>query len=83
MNIAGKTALTITLVIFTMVASLATFTPPVFAQGHKGSAPSGPPPSPEERMKKSKREEEEKAAKAAMDRIPDSKTKYDPWKIER
>lgn len=83
MSIAGKTAKILTLMIFALSTGLVAFTPPVFAQGHKGSGPSGPPPSPEERMKKSKRDEEEKAAKAAMDRIPNSKVKYDPWKIER
>lgn len=83
MRVAGKTAKMIAAVIFTIASGLAAFTAPSFAQGHKGSGASGPAASPEEKMKKTKRDEEEKAAKAAMDRVPDSKVKYDPWKIER
>ncbi|HEY0235278.1 MAG TPA: hypothetical protein VGC86_09540 [Afipia sp.] len=83
MRVAGKTVQIAAVVIFTAATGLAASAPPAFAQGHKGSGASGPPPSPEEKMKKTKREEEERAAKAAMDRVPDSKVKYDPWKIER
>ncbi|RTL49810.1 MAG: hypothetical protein EKK40_15425 [Bradyrhizobiaceae bacterium] len=56
--------------------------PPAFAQGHKGSAIGGTGPT-DDPAKKKKRDDEEKAAKAAMERVPDSKAKYDPWKIER
>ncbi len=66
-----------------LVVALSLAAPAAFAQGHKGSGPGGAPPSPEEIIKKKQRDEEEKAAKAAMERIPDSKEKYNPWKIER
>ncbi len=83
MNAAGKTAKIAAIVVFTMATGLAAFAPPSCAQGHKGSGASGPSASPEDAMKKKQRDDEAKAAKAAMDRVPDSKVKYDPWKIER
>lgn len=82
MRVAGKTAKILALVIFTVATGLAAFDPPAFAQNRKGGG-GGPQASPEDIMKKKKRDEEERAAKAAMDRVPDSKVKYDPWKIER
>ncbi|MBX9710049.1 MAG: hypothetical protein K2X60_03370 [Xanthobacteraceae bacterium] len=66
--------------IFTM--ALAALSPPVFAQGRKGGG-GATGPTPEEVMQQKQRAEEAKAAKAAMDKIPDSKEKYNPWKIER
>lgn len=57
------------------------------AQGMGGRRPSGPPeataPSANDAEVKKRRAREEAAAKAAMQRIPDSKEKYDPWKIAR
>ncbi len=86
MRVAGKTTQrTIriaTAIIFTVATGLAASTSPVFAQGHKGSGASGSA-SPDDTMKRKQRDEEAKAAKAAMDKIPDPKVKYDPWKIER
>jgi hypothetical protein len=59
------------------------FATQTFAQGGKsrptgdtGSAPKG------EDVQK-RRAAEDAAAKAAMSKIPDSKEKYDPWKIGR
>ncbi len=89
MKVAGQTVRIAAVIVFTVAAifamatAFAAFTAPAFAQGHKGSGAAGPPASPEEAMKKKQRDDEAKAAKAAMDRVPDSKVKYDPWKIER
>ncbi len=80
MKAAGKPIKIVAAIIVAM--AVAALSPPVFAQGHKGSGPSGPA-SPDETAKKKQRDAEAKAAKAAMDKIPDSKVKYDPWKIER
>jgi hypothetical protein len=80
MMAAGKTTrIVAAMIVATAVVAL---TPMAFAQGHKGSGPSGPA-SPDETAKTKQRADEAKAAKAAMDRIPDSKEKYNPWKIER
>jgi hypothetical protein len=57
------------------------------AQGMGGRRPNGPPeataPSQNEAEVKKRRAREEAAAKAAMQRIPDSKEKYDAWRIAR
>lgn len=57
------------------------------AQGMGGRRSGGPPeataPSQNDAEVKKRRAREEAAAKAAMQRIPDSKEKYDPWKIAR
>ncbi len=56
---------------------------PAFAQGK------GPPSGDNGKAEKAatntlrERKENEAAAKAAMSKIPDSKEKYDPWKIAR
>ena len=56
---------------------------PAFAQGK------GPPSGDDGKAAKAaaqtqrERKENEAAAKAAMSKIPDSKEKYDPWKIGR
>lgn len=70
--------------------SLATLAAPAYAQmggggmgggggggRHKGSDTTQPGSA----DKQKKMAAEEKAAKAAMDKVPDSKEKYDPWKI--
>lgn len=44
---------------------------------HRGGATA--PANPDEKQKRMAKEEA--AAKAAMQKIPDSKEKYDPWKI--
>lgn len=80
MKTAGITIRIVAAMIVT--AAVAALSPPVFAQGHKGSGASGPA-TPDETMKKKQRDDEAKAAKAAMDKVPDSKEKYNPWKIER
>ena len=55
---------------------------PAFAQmGGKGRPSGGDAPKPDETQKR--RAAEDAAAKAAMSKIPDSKEKYDPWKIGR
>lgn len=41
------------------------------------------PAAPDRAALQKKREAEARAAKAAMDKIPEPKEKYDPWKIER
>ncbi len=83
MNVAGKTAKIVAVAVFTTATCLASFNAPVFAQGHKGSGAAGPQLSPDDAKKKKQRDDEDKAAKAAMSTVPDSKVKYDPWKIER
>jgi hypothetical protein len=80
MTAAGKMIKLVAAMIATI--AVAALSPPVFAQSHKGSGASGPP-APDETAKLKQRADEAKAAKAAMDRIPDSKEKYNPWKIER
>ena len=63
-----------------LIVQLAT---PVFAQGK------GPPSGDNGKAAKAasetqrERKDNETAAKAAMSKIPDSKEKYDPWKIGR
>ncbi len=79
MKAAGKPIKMVAAMIFAI--AVAALSSPAFAQGHKGSGASGPP-TPDD-TKKKERAEEAKAAKAAMDKIPDSKEKYNPWKIER
>ena len=49
------------------------------AQGK--SRPNPPPQTGEDGERQKRMEREEAAAKAAMKNIPDSKEKYDPWKI--
>ncbi len=57
------------------------------AQGMGNRRTGGPPeasaPSSNDAEVRKRRAREEAAAKAAMQRIPDSKEKYDPWKIAR
>ena len=57
------------------VAMLALIAMPAHAQKHGSVAPgsTAEPPKPVD----------EKAYKAALDRIPDSKEKYDPWGVAR
>lgn len=66
---------------------LALITAQAHAQGMGGRRPSGmgeaKAPSQNEADLRKRRAREEAAAKAAMQRIPDSKEKYDPWKIAR
>lgn len=66
---------------------LTLFTAQAHAQGMGGRRSGAPPqasaPSQNEAEVKKRRAREEAAAKAAMQRIPDSKEKYDPWKIAR
>ena len=50
---------------------------PALAQGKRQN--DAPPPKPDEKTVRYKKEEA--AAKAASERVPDSKEKYDPWKI--
>lgn len=45
---------------------------------HRGGGASAPAGDTDKQKRMAK---EEAAAKAAMDKIPDSKEKYDPWKI--
>jgi uncharacterized protein YdeI (BOF family) len=62
------------LIAMTLVAVAST----AFAQG-KRKQDDAPPPKPDE--KQIQRSKEEAAAAAASARMPDSKEKYDPWKI--
>jgi hypothetical protein len=66
---------------------LALFAVQAHAQGMGGRRQGGPPqasaPSPNDAEVRKRRAREEAAAKAAMQRIPDSTEKYDPWKITR
>jgi len=66
---------------------LTLFTAQAHAQGmgsrRSGAPPQASAPSQNEAEVKKRRAGEEAAAKAAMQRIPDSKEKYDPWKIAR
>ena len=77
MKAGGKPIMIVAAMVFAV--AFAALSSPAFAQRRGDSGPPPPPPDP---IKK-EREEQAKAAKAAMDRIPDSKEKYDPWKIER
>jgi hypothetical protein len=58
---------------------------PAYAQmgggGRSRGSGAAPQQGPSEKQKKMAAEE--KAAKSAMDKVPDSKEKYDPWKISR
>ena len=55
-----------------------------FAQGAGGKQrPSGNGNTPKTDDREKRHAAEEAAAKAAMSKIPDSKDKYDPWKIAR
>jgi hypothetical protein len=58
------------------VAMLALIAMPAHAQTskHKGVEPSGAQPS---------NQVDEKAYNSALERIPESKTKYDPWGVAR
>ena len=63
--------LTIAAVILAVVAS------PVLAQGHRGGGPK------DDKATEKKPKIDEKAYKAALDRIPEPKQKYDPWGITK
>jgi len=54
-----------------------------FAQMGGKSRPSGDSSAPKAEDSQKRRAAEDAAAKAAMSKIPDSKEKYDPWKIAR
>ena len=82
MRVSGKTIWDISKMIFVTAAALLALSLPVAAQGHKGSGIDSSK-SPDEAAKKKQRDDEDKAAKAAMQNVPDSKEKYDPWKITR
>jgi hypothetical protein len=75
-NMIGGTKAVKTLVVAGTVVSLLTL--PAYSQGlgKKGGGYAGPPV--ENRPKV-----DEKAYKAALDRIPEPNTKYDPWGIAR
>ncbi|MBN9598470.1 MAG: hypothetical protein J0G28_02195 [Afipia sp.] len=49
---------------------------------HRGMSKDAPA-APDKAALQKKREAEARAAKAAMDKVPEPKEKYDPWKIER
>jgi hypothetical protein len=61
------------------VAALALLTMPAHAQMGGGRHPSGDQNKKAEPVKKV----DEKAYKAALERIPDSKEKYDPWAVTK
>ncbi|MBX9746546.1 MAG: hypothetical protein K2X34_06575 [Hyphomonadaceae bacterium] len=82
MRVAGKTIWGISSKILVVAAALAALSLPAAAQARKGSGIDSTK-SPEEAAKLKQRDEEARAAKAAMQNIPDSKEKYDPWKITR
>lgn len=66
-----------------MAMVVALFSTQVFAQGK--SPPSGDDGKAAKAAAAARKEmkDNEDAAKAAMSRIPDSKEKYDPWRIAR
>ena len=66
--------------IFTVaVAVLALIAMPAYAQFKTG----GRPQTEEKKSDIKQKKEDEKAYKAALERIPDSKEKYDPWGVAR
>ena len=64
-------------VLVTAVALLAGLAMPAYAQ-HKQR-----PQTEEKKADQNKPQVDEKAYKAALERIPDSKEKYDPWGVAR
>jgi hypothetical protein len=74
--------------ILVIAAALLALAMPAMAQmggggGRQRGMHKDAPAAPDSAALQKKREAEARAAKAAMDKIPDSKEKYDPWKIER
>ncbi len=67
------------LVMGIMIAAL--LSSQALAQGKARPSDNGQAAKVEDKQKRYKAEDE--AAKAAMSKIPDSKEKYDPWKIAR
>jgi hypothetical protein len=63
------------------VAAVVLLSGPAFAQGKARPSGGGAPASASEADREKRMAREEAAAKAAMKNIPDSKEKYDPWKI--
>ena len=63
------------------VAAVVLLSGQAFAQGKARSNSGGASAAPSESDKQKRMAKEEAAAQAAMKNIPDSKEKYDPWKI--
>jgi hypothetical protein len=74
----GRTrAMTTLAVAATVISGLVAPAYPQSIQNRKGGGPSNPPPVEKHPPV------DEKGYKAALDRIPDPKEKYDPWGITR
>ncbi|MBN8967697.1 MAG: hypothetical protein J0G95_04455 [Rhizobiales bacterium] len=72
--------------ILVIAAALLALAMPAMAQmggGRQRGMHRDAPAAPDNAALKKKRDAEARAAKAAMDKIPEPKEKYDPWKIER
>lgn len=65
--------------VFLIVAAVVLLSGQVYAQGKGRAQDMGAAPQEDDRQKRMAKEEA--AARAAMKNIPDSKEKYDPWKI--
>lgn len=59
--------------------AIALLTVPSFGQGMGGGKGGRPPPPEEKKVDPEKKKAEEKAFKDAIDRIPVSDKKFDPW----
>ncbi len=68
-------------VVLIAVAAAVLLSGPAFAQGKGRSGGGGAPASAADADRQKRMAKEEAAAQAAMKNIPDSKEKYDPWKI--
>lgn len=63
------------------VAAIMLLSGQAFAQGKSRPSGGAPAPSASDAERQKRMAREEAAAQAAMKNIPDSKEKYDPWKI--
>lgn len=66
---------------FLIAVFIALLSVQAYAQTGKGHSSEPPSNAPKEAEQKRRLAKEEAAAKAAMQQVPDSKEKYDPWKI--
>jgi hypothetical protein len=70
-----------TVLVAVIVALLSTQAHAQMGIGQGGGGDKGAADAAKDGEQKKRRAKEEAAAKAAMQRVPDSKEKYDPWKI--